>query len=113
WRRQGTFDRIFSISGAVKARIVCERMLPNMFAANNTLAAVSSSGASKMHTWSYSPSVQYICLIVTPIGCTLTVPAANRWVVSFAPWMPFSVNFTKAMYVGLIFSVSEAALDLG
>jgi hypothetical protein len=53
WRCQGTLARIFSISEAVKARIVCVRMLPSMSAANNTLAAVSSSGASKMHTWSY------------------------------------------------------------
>jgi len=50
WRGQGTFARIFSISEAVKARIVCVRMLPSMSAASNTLAAVSSSGASKMQT---------------------------------------------------------------
>ena len=53
WRCQGTLARIFSISEAVKARMVCVRMLPSMSAASNTLAAVSSSGASKMHTWSY------------------------------------------------------------
>src|SRR5438045_6500859 len=108
----GTFARILSISEAVKARIVCVRMLPSMSAASNTLAAVSSSGASKMHTWSYWPSVQYICLIVTPIDCTLAAQAATRWVVCLAPWMPLSVNCTKLMYVGLIFSVPAVTFDL-
>lgn len=40
----GHLDRICSISEAVKARIVCVRMLPSMSAASNTVAAVSSSG---------------------------------------------------------------------
>lgn len=47
---QGALSRIAFISEAVKARIVCVRMLPSMSAASNTLAAVSSSGASKMQT---------------------------------------------------------------
>jgi hypothetical protein len=50
---QGILDKIFSISEVVKARIVRVRMLPSISADSNTLAAVSSSGASKMHTWSY------------------------------------------------------------
>src|SRR5438045_6467046 len=108
----GTFARILSISEAVKARIVCVRMLPSMSAASNTLAAVSSSGASKMHTWSYWPSVQYICLIVTPIDCTLAAQAATRWVVCLAPSMPLSVNCTKLIYVGLTFSVRAVTFDL-
>src|SRR4030095_8958323 len=65
-----------------------------------------------MHTWSYSPSVQYICLIVTPIDWTLAAQAATRWVVCLAPWMPFSVNFTQLMYCGLIFSVPATTFDL-
>src|SRR5215468_10796119 len=44
--------KIFAISEAVKARNVCVRMLPSRSAASKTLAAVSSSGASKTHTWS-------------------------------------------------------------
>src|SRR6476619_375619 len=87
-------------------------MLPSMSAVSNTLAAVSSSGASKMHTWSYSPSVQYICLIVTPIDCTLAAHWATRWVVCLAPRMPWSVNFTKLMYVGMIFAVPGVRFDL-
>src|SRR4026209_3019369 len=89
---QGTVARIFSISEAVKARNVCERMLPSISAASNTLAAVSSSGASKTQTWSYWPSVQYICLMLTPIDSTLEAQSATRWVVSFAAWIPLSVN---------------------
>src|SRR4030095_9823084 len=65
-----------------------------------------------MHTWSYSPSVQYICLIVTPIDCTLAAQAATRWVVCLAPWTPLSVNCTKLIYVGLIFSVPPVTFDL-
>src|SRR5882762_4208655 len=68
---QGILARIFSISDAVKARNVCVRMLPSISAASNTLAAVSSSGASNTQTWSYWPSVQYICLMLTPIDSTL------------------------------------------
>ena len=49
-RHYGILPKMLSISLAVKARIVCVRMLPSMSAASNTLAAVSSSGASKMHT---------------------------------------------------------------
>src|SRR5262245_13402852 len=49
---RGTAARIFSISVAVKARNVWVRMLPSISAASNTAATVSSSGASKTHTWS-------------------------------------------------------------
>src|SRR5262249_1423110 len=83
-----------------------------MSAASNTLAAVSSSGASKMHTWSYSPSVQYICLMLTPIDCTFAAHSATRWVVCLAPWMPLSVNRTKLMYVGLTVDVLVVSFDL-
>src|SRR5215470_20350999 len=85
---QGTVARILSISGAVKARNVWVRMLPSISAANNTAAAVSSSGASKTHTWSYRPSVQYICLMLTPLDFTLALQSATRWVVSFAARTP-------------------------
>src|SRR6266542_1405975 len=98
---RGTFARIFSISEAVKARNVCVRMLSGMSAAGNTLAAVSSSGASKMHTWSYWPSVQYISLMLTPLDRTWAAHSATRCVVSLAAWMPLSVNCTKLMYVGM------------
>src|SRR5689334_6703212 len=50
WLGHDTFAKIFSISEVVKARIVCVRILPSASAANSTLAAISSSGASKMHT---------------------------------------------------------------
>src|SRR4029077_5967443 len=101
-RDQGIFARIFSISDAVKARNVCVRMLPSISAASNTLAAVSSSGASNTQTWSYWPSVQYICLMLTPIDSTLEAQSATRRVVSFAAWIPLSVNCTKLMYVAIL-----------
>ena len=47
---QGALFRIVFISELVKARIVWVRMLPSMSADSNTLAAVSSSGASNTHT---------------------------------------------------------------
>src|SRR5438270_6104583 len=50
--------------------------------------------------------------MVTPIDCTLAAQAATRWVVCLAPWMPLSVNCTKLMYVGLIFSVPGVTFDL-
>src|SRR5204863_3993549 len=103
---QGTLARIFSISDAVKARNVCVRILPSISAPSNTLAAVSSSGASKTQTWSYCPSVQYICLMLTPIDSTLEAQSATRWVVSFAAWIPLSVNCTKLMYVAILLFLS-------
>jgi hypothetical protein len=52
-------------------------------------------------------------LIVTPIDCTFAAQAATRWVVCLAFWMPLSVNCTKLMYVGLIFSsVPGVSFDL-
>src|SRR5204862_105420 len=67
---------------------------------------VESSGASKTQTWSYWPSVQYICLMPTPIDSTLEAQSATRWVVSFAAWIPLSVNCTKLMYVAILLFLS-------
>ena len=32
-------------------------------------------------------------LMFTPVDCTLAVQSATRWVVSFAAWIPLSVNW--------------------
>jgi hypothetical protein len=42
-----------------------------------------------------------MCLMVTPIACTLADQSVIRCVVSLAPSMPFSVNWTKLMYVAM------------
>src|SRR5438132_13563846 len=46
-----------------------------------------------------------MCLILTPIDCTLAAQSATRWVVSLAAWIPLSVNCTKLMYVGMMLFV--------
>jgi len=85
-----------------------------MSAASNTLAAVSSSGGLE--------DAHLVILTERPIHLLdsdshrphLGRPqAATRCVVSLAFWMPLSVNCTKLMYVGLIFSsVPEVSFDL-
>ena len=72
--------RIFSISTLVKARSVCVRILPRMSADGNTLAAVSSFGASKTHTYLVivAECPVHLLLIVTPIDCTFAAQSATR-----------------------------------
>src|SRR4029077_10623116 len=40
--------------------------------------------------------------MLTPFDCTLAAQSATRWVVSFAAWIPLSVNCTKLMYVAMM-----------
>src|SRR5260370_41466377 len=40
--------------------------------------------------------------MLSPLDCTLAAQSATRWVVSFAAWIPLSVNCTKLMYVAMM-----------
>src|ERR1043166_7253903 len=44
--------------------------------------------------------------MLTPFDFTLAAQSATRWVVSFAAWIPLSVNFTKLMYVAMMSPLS-------
>src|SRR5689334_11006562 len=64
-------------------------------------ATVASSGASRIATTSYLPSVQYMSLTVTLAFLASARTASARLAVSLTLRIPWSVNFPSRMYVGM------------
>src|SRR5262245_35594411 len=96
--------RIFSISVAVNARVVCVWTLPNDPRFSIRAVAVSSSGASNTTKQSKGPSVQNCCVTSTPIFFAAALNAAARLVVSRTLVMPCGVNLIVAIKVAIGFS---------
>ena len=113
WCCQARLARIFSISEAVKARMVCVWMLPSMSAASNTLGGrLIVRGLKNAHLVVLTERPIHLLNSDSHRLHLETAQAATRWVVCLAPWTPLSVNCTKLIYVGLIFSVPAVTFDL-
>src|SRR5438132_7627140 len=94
---QGTFPRIDCISSRLYARNVWLRTFPAAPRPISTDAAASSSGASRMSTPSYPPTVQKMSLTVTPPFLAVFAKFSARLVVPLISRIPCSVKFSNAM----------------
>ena len=75
---------IFVISSNEKVCSVSVRTLPREAILNESAVMVSLSGASQIATISWRPSVQYMCLTVTPLFLASFSTSVTWLILSFA-----------------------------
>ena len=75
--------------------------LPRAPNATDTLAIVTSSGASTMLTKSYEPSDAHWWRTFAPISSTSRLTSRRRSGFACRVWIPFSVSVVSIRYVGI------------
>src|SRR5262249_45578692 len=91
----------FLYSSADHARTVRVRTFPSELTASANLATLSPFGASTKMTRSLSPDVRYRCLISTPTFLASSRAASERFGESLTARIPWSVQLSDIIKVGM------------